>query len=445
MIIFIPFILIIGYANLIISTTPSTSVVATVDYLTVRVLTSATITNNTHAITLTTDFALSAPCQINSITAPCSITMSSSAVTAVFASSFASATYYNLTLNVTNPIYAANFPVTATVSGTSFSNSGLVTINPSTISCSMTSSSTFVGDIGIGNFLIGNSALPANSIVTINSSLQTNFSNLFTSNPSCLSGSNSSLPCTVSTNFGLQYLTVNNVPQAAGLSIAVSSINNPPYNGSLYTISLQIQNSNGYYMQTCSFKQPAATQLRNSSSLLIVGWNSQVGTTSTVTFTLSTYFVPIMNNIIWVYDQALSVKPLFPASFTVTNYSSSQVSNYISGATAIGQSLSFSASITNPLSTQPLASFMYVVYSSTLFIEQYSVQSMGLTELSLTLSSTATDLRTSTLSSYNSSISMPYSVASAVITLTLSYNTFACINISLTSNVGFQLSSCSSN
>jgi hypothetical protein len=40
---------------------------------------------------------------------------------------------------------------------------------------------------------------------------------------------------------------------------------------------------------------------------------------------------------------------------------------------------------------------------------------------------------------------MAYPVNSAVITLTLSLNTFACTNISLSSNSGFQLTSCSSN
>jgi hypothetical protein len=166
----------------------------------------------------------------------------------------------------------------------------------------------------------------------------------------------------------LQYLTITNVPQTANLLIPVSSINNPPYNSSLSTIYLQIQNSNGYYMQTCSFKQSAPTQLRSSTSLLIQGWNSQIGATSNVTFALSTYFVPFTNNIVWIHDQTLAISPLYPTSFTVTNYSSNQLSSYISGATAIGQSLSFSATISNPPTTQPLSSTMYVVYSSTLFI-----------------------------------------------------------------------------
>jgi hypothetical protein len=437
MIIFIPIILIIARSHLFISTTPSNSTVATLDYLNFRILTSAIINNNTLAVSLSTDFALATPCQINSITTPCTISTTTNAVTAVFGSSFLSATYYNLTLNVTNPIYAANFQVTATVSGTSFSNTGLVTINPSIIACSMASSSSFVGDIGVGYFTVGNSALPPNSIVTISSALQTSFSNLFTTNPTCMAVvSNTSLPCTVSTNFGQQYLTLNTVPQSAGLSIAVSFINNAPYNGSLYSVTLQIQNANGYYMQNCSFKPPAATQLRNSTGLLINNWNSQVGATSNVTFTLSTYFVPIVSNIVWVYDQTVSVTPLFPNSFTITNYTNNQFSNYISGATATGRSLSFSSSITNPPSTQPLSSSMYVVFSNTLFIEQYAVLSMGLTQLELTLLNTVNDLRTSTVSSYNSSVTMPYPVSNAVITLTLSYNSFACTNLSMTSNAG---------
>jgi len=264
MIIFIPFILIIGSAHFIISVTPSNSIVSVQDQLTVKVLTSANIASNTLTITLPIDFVISAPCLVNTVTSTCTYANTGTSVTATFSSIFSNGLNYNLTLTVTNPNYASNFLVNAAVSGSNFANTGIATITPKTIACSLTPSSSIVGEVTTGVFTIGNDALPANSIITINTTLQTTFNNLFVSSPSCLT-SNSPIPCSVSTNFGQQFLTITSVPTSANLIFSIMSINNPPYNGTFMDIYLQIQNSNNNYMQVCNFKQQAVSILRNSS------------------------------------------------------------------------------------------------------------------------------------------------------------------------------------
>lgn len=366
MIILIALILIIGSPHIIIEVTPNTSTVSTTNQLAIKILTQTPITTNNLSISFDTGFSLASPCTVNGTAVSCSFARSTTAVTATIGSSFATNNYYLITLNVTNPIYASNFPISAAASGTAFLNTGLVTINPKTISCFLTPSSQYVADTATGFFQIGNDALPANSIISINSTLQTSFPSLFNSGPLCTIG-NASYSCSLSTSFGQQFLTISSPPQASNLTVAVSSINNPPYNSSFLNINIQIQNSAGNFMQVCSFQQQAVTQLRSSKGLALNNWNSQIGATSTVSVTLSTYFKPYSTSIMWSYPSTLTVTTISPASSVLTLLGET-TSSYITSTTAVGNSLTFSAQITNPTSVQPLPSQMYVTYSNTQFI-----------------------------------------------------------------------------
>lgn len=354
MIILIALFLFIGAAHLIISVTPSNSIVSANDQLAIKILTTSPISANTLSISLTTDFSLASPCLVNATATTCSFTTTTTAVTATLASTMLASNYYVVTLNVTNPIYASNFPLSASVSVTAFSNTGLITINAKSITCSLTPSTQLVGDTPIGYFQMNNDPLPPNSIISINSTLQTTFPNLFNAAPTCLVA-NSTYGCSLSTSFGQQFLTINSPPQSANLNIAVSTINNPPYNGSFASIGIQIQNTAGYFMQICSFTQQAVTTLRNSASFTITNWNNQIGATSTVAFTLSTYFKPYTTSLLWVFPNSLSITALTPASGTLSTQNGMLV-DLISGASAVGNSLTFSAQITNPTSVQSLTS-----------------------------------------------------------------------------------------
>jgi hypothetical protein len=441
MIILIALFLIIGGAHLIISVTPSNSIVSASDQLAIKILTSAAISSNTLSFSLTTDFAIASPCLVNGTSVVCSFTTTTTAVTATLASTMLASNYYVVTLNVTNPIYASNFPLSAAVSSTAFSNTGTITISAKNINCSLTPSTQLVGDTPIGYFQMNNDALPANSIVSINSTLQSSFSNLFNSPPIC-SISNSTYSCSLSTSFGQQFLTINSPPQSANLAIAVSTINNPPYNGTFANIGIQIQNSAGYFMQTCSFVQQAVTTLRNTTSISLLNWNNQIGATSTVAVTLSTYFKPYTTSLLWVFPDSLSITTLTPASSTLTSQNG-LIADFITGASAVGNSLTFSVQITNPSSVQSLASDIYVVYSSTQFIERLSITSMTLTPLSFSPIISLSENRTSYTSVYNVSISIPYLISGGFSgTLSLSFGSISCSLLNLISNALLQLGSC---
>jgi hypothetical protein len=414
------------------------------DQLAIKILTSAAISANALAISLTTDFTLASPCLINGTAVACSFVTTTTAVTATISSAFLASTYYTVTLNVTNPIYASNFPLSAAVGGSSFSNTGLITISAKTINCSLTPSSQLVGDTPIGYFQMSNDALPANSIISINSTLQTTFPNLFNAGPACTI-SNASYSCSLSTSFGQQFLTINSPPQSLNLTLVVSTINNPPYNGSFASIGIQIQNTAGYFMQVCSFQQQAVTTLRNSTSLTLTNWNSQVGATSTVSVTLSTFFKPYTTSLQWIFPSTLSVTTLTPASSALTLQNSS-INAYITGTTTVGNSLTFSAQITNPTSVQSLASNIYVVYSATQFIERLAVTTMSLNPLSFTPTITLSESRTEFSSTYNVSITIPYLISGGYSgSISISYGTLLCSNLTLISSTSTQVNSCTSN
>ena len=326
--------------HLIISIKESNSEVNANSVVEVQILTNATITNNALTITFTTDFNTLSPCMLNNANITCSHASTTTARTVTIGSSLAASTYYNISISVTNPIYASNFPITAAASGVAFANTGILTITPKTITCSVSASSAFVGDVSAATLTLGNSALPVNSKLVINSSLQTSFSNLFAANPVCNS-STGVLSCVRSSSFGQQFLTISNIPTSANLVIDIRNMNNAPYNASLISASLQIQDQNSNYMEVCTFSQPVPTSLRTSTGLSVQNWNNAVGATSNATLTLSTYFTPFTAKLLLVYDSNFTMTPLTPTTSTLTSQNGNKTLNYLDGGVAVSKSLSY--------------------------------------------------------------------------------------------------------
>lgn len=339
-------------ANLIISVTPNNPQVNAQQLIDISILPTSNIPNNALTLSFTTDFILMPPCQVNATNSTCSYTTTTTAANILFSNSFASGTYYTLSVTVTNPAYATNFQISASVAGAGFSNSGLVTIEPKTISCSMMASSPFVGDTEAGQLFLFNDQIPANSNIVISSPLQSTFNNLFASSPICSSLSGS-LSCSLSSSFGQQFLTISNLPAQANLSLTIKNINNAPYNNSLISASLQIQNQNSYNMQICTFSQPAPTALRDSTSVLFQNWNASVGATSDVTLTISTFFTPYTTRILFVYDRNFTVSALSPTSTTSLTNNGNLTYNYLGGGVSSGKTLSFLIRVINPQTRQP--------------------------------------------------------------------------------------------
>ena len=355
------------HPHLIIDITPSNNQVNANQQIAIKILTNSTVSSNALMLNFTTDFTLNNPCLVNSSTSTCTYAMSTSAVTVTFPNAFAANTYYVLTVTVINPNFATNFPLSASVGGVPFTNSGIVTIIAKTITCAMGLSSSYVGDTSIGYFTLSNDALPSNSIITINSSQQTTFSNLFQSNPTCSFGS-SNAACTLSSSFGSQYLTINNVPTNANLKLNVSFVNNPPFNSSLMAINLLIQNVDSYNMQVCSFQQATPTLLRTSLAATLQNWNSSVGSSSNVTLTISSYFTPFTTNLLFIYDSNFSINSISPSQTSSAFIQGNSTYLYLSNGVTVGKSLTFTISVRNPSTQQPVNFTFYVIYSNTQFV-----------------------------------------------------------------------------
>lgn len=443
MILALALLLVISQSHLIISTSLTNSEVSASNNLGVRILTSSAISASTLTVTFPADFTVAQPCLVNGTSVTCSFISTSSSLTVSLVSAFSTNTYYNLTFNVSNPYYSSNFPISAAVSGVSFANTALVSITPKTIVCFQNASSSLVADTSIATFTIGNDALPAGSVITINSTLQTSSSNLFASSPVCTIN-NVSYSCVLSTSFGQQFLKISGVPQGSNQRIAVSFMNNAPYNASMGLVNIQIQNSAGYFMQVCTFEQPAPTVLRTSGFLAVAGWNQQVGSTSTATFTLSPNMVPYSTTLLWVLPTFISVTPLSPTT-TSTSIADGKQRLLISGASILGNSLTFTAQITNPTAIENLTSDIYIVKSSTLFIEQLTVTTMSLTPLALSPAISLTSYLTQTNSTYNISLPIPFSISYGITSvITLDLGNLWCSALGIASSQTFSNVSCSS-
>ena len=116
----------------------------------------------------------------------------------------------------------------------------------------------------------------------------------------------------------------------------------------------------------------------------------------------------------------------------------------IENAVTVGNSLAFAAQIINPPSLQPLPSTLYAVYSSSLYVESASLDTMNLTAVTLNPSlALSTDL-TMASAVYNLSLSIPYTLTGGfILTITLEYGEISCGSLGLTSNIVLSLASCS--
>lgn len=443
MILFLWAILEIASTNLIISVTPNNPQVSAQQLIDISVLTTTTIPNNALTIIFPTDFTLTAPCRVNATNSTCTYSATTTAANVVFSNSFASATYYTLSVTVTNPVYATNFQISASVAGVAFANSAVVTITPKSITCSMLASSPYVGDTAGGQVILINDQIPANSVIVISSPLQSTFSNLFASSPSCSSPAGG-LSCSLSTSFGQQFLTITNVPTQANLSLSIRNVNNAPYNSSLISASLQIQNQNSYNMQICNFSQPIPTSLRDSIGAVIQNWNSSVGATSDVTLTVSTFFTPYTTRILFAYDSNFTISALSPTSTTSIATAGNWTYNYLSGGVPSGKTLSFLIRVVNPPTQQPVSFSIYVIFSNTLFIEQYHATTFSLTSLSLDVDLTLASNKTMTLSAYNCSTVIDNPIPNnPIITVSARFGTIQCSNLNLISNFAPWIVNCS--
>jgi len=386
----------------------------------VVILTSAAISANSLTLNLPTQFATSSICSVNGTSDSCVNRVSASYASVAYASTLAASTYYTLMVQVTNPSYATNFPVIASVGGVTFSNTGLVAITPKTIICSMTSASSIVGDSATGSITLQNSLPPANSKIVINSSHQTTFSNLFASSPTC-SYFNTSLTCSLSSSFGQQFLTISSIPTSSNLTFSVSNINNAPFNSSFITATLLLQNSNSYTMETCTLTQPKPTILRNSIGVSATNWNGEVGAVSNVTLTVNTFFTPYTNKVVLEHNSNFIVSVLSPTTLQTTWNTNGATLLLLDGGVASGNSLSYLLSVTNPQSQQPMYFTTYVIYSATQYIEFFNLTTLTLSPLTLPFSLTLSSPLTLTPSTYNLSTSLSFDLTTPTIIVSLAY------------------------
>lgn len=199
-------------------------------------------------------------------------------------------------------------------------------------------------------------------------------------------------------------------------------------------------------MQICSFSQPAPTILKNSSGVSLTNWNSTVGATSDVTLTINTYFTPYTTKILWIYSSEFTITALTPTLTDSFSISGSLGNNYMSGGVASGKSLSYLARITNPTSKIPLLFTIYVIYSTSLFIETYQITNLKLTTEVLTVGLTLSITKTMNIASYNVSTNLGFALEnSPLITVSVQFGTIQCSVLTLTSNAGLTVHTCSSN
>ena len=145
-------------------------------------------------------------------------------------------TNYALTFSATNPLYADNFVLQGSATGTNFINTGTIEISPKSISCSMSSESHTVGKSSKTTFTLGLDTLAATDIGTIYISVdaQETFSDVINPSPTCQMNT-TQYPCSLTEIFGQQTLTVSNTPvgkMADGTprTLSITSIRNPPFN-----------------------------------------------------------------------------------------------------------------------------------------------------------------------------------------------------------------------
>ena len=121
-------------------------------------------------------------------------------------------------------------------------------------------------------------------------------------------------------------------------------------------------------MQVCSFQQAVPTLLRNSLGVTLQNWNSNVGSSSNVTLTISTYFTPFTTTLLFVYDSNFSITTISPTQTSSALIQGNNTNLYMTNGVTVGKSLSFSIAVKNPPTQQPVSLAFYVIYSNTQFV-----------------------------------------------------------------------------
>lgn len=121
-------------------------------------------------------------------------------------------------------------------------------------------------------------------------------------------------------------------------------------------------------MQICSFQQSIPTLLRSSLAATLQNWDSNVGSSSNVTLTVSTFFTPFATNLLFVYDSNFAISTISPTLTSSALIRGNSTFHYLTNGVAVGKSLSFTISIRNPLTQQPVNFTFYVIFSNTQFI-----------------------------------------------------------------------------
>lgn len=231
------------YANFILSVSSTSYSVNNQANLTINIRTSTPI--SVLDIVLSDAFVVKSPvCRINSTSSTCNkvIPSTGNLIYVRFSFNFLTNMNYTLTFNITNPSYSESFSIQGLNGAVFFGNSGTLTIDPKKINCSMSSTSTIVGQSSNTTFLIKLETMQAGTTgqisLTVNS--QQVFPNVINSSPSC-SVDSFSTGCNLGQIFGSQVLSLNSVDigvraNPIGMQLLVNSIRNSPFNSSFVNI-----------------------------------------------------------------------------------------------------------------------------------------------------------------------------------------------------------------
>lgn len=255
-------------SNFILSVSSTSYQVNDPASLTINIRTSTTIT--TLDVILSNVFVVASPaCRVNGVAVSCNriVPATGALVYVRFSYSFAASTNYTLFFNITNPSYSDSFSIQANNGATAFGNTGSLTINPKTITCSMASSSPVVSLTANATFLLSVSTMNSGTMgkLSISVNSQTAFPNVINTSPVC-SVDGSSVACTLGQVFGVQILSISDVnvgirPNGTQLNLFVNSVKNSPFNATFVHFLLMRRKVLPYQSKT-----PWTEILRNAYS-----------------------------------------------------------------------------------------------------------------------------------------------------------------------------------
>jgi hypothetical protein len=97
-------------------------------------------------------------------------------------------------------------------------------------------------------------------------------------------------------------------------------------------------------------------------------WNSNVGSSSNVTLTISTFFTPFTTTLLFIYDSNFSITTISPTLTSSAIMHGNSTYLYLANGVTVGKSLTFLIAVKNPPTQQPVSLAFYVIYSNTQFI-----------------------------------------------------------------------------